>query len=106
MLLIVAAHNVSIRNVKVSKRKHHITYSVTKRMASQNVNVKKLKRQKTSLALKRDLNRVISILKESTPEDKQSGYFCCETNPARLRLRRALYPNSYPDSLLTDIRNI
>jgi hypothetical protein len=28
MLLNVAAHNVSIRNVKVSKREHHITYSV------------------------------------------------------------------------------
>jgi hypothetical protein len=32
----VAAHNVSIRNVKVSKRERHITYSVTKRIASQN----------------------------------------------------------------------
>jgi hypothetical protein len=33
MLLNVAAHNVSIRNVKVSKRERHIT----KRTASQNV---------------------------------------------------------------------
>ncbi len=30
MLLNVAAHNVSIRNIKVSKRERHITYSVTK----------------------------------------------------------------------------
>jgi hypothetical protein len=30
MLLNVAAHNVSIQNVKVSKREHHITYSVTR----------------------------------------------------------------------------
>jgi hypothetical protein len=30
MLLNVAAHNVSIRNVKVSKQERHITYSVTK----------------------------------------------------------------------------
>jgi hypothetical protein len=37
MLPNVAAHNVSIRNVKVSKRERHITYSVTKRTASQNV---------------------------------------------------------------------
>ncbi len=37
MLLNVADHNVSIRNVKVSKRERHITYSVTKRTASQNV---------------------------------------------------------------------
>jgi hypothetical protein len=37
MLLNVAAQNVSIRNVKVSKRERHITYSVTKRTASQNV---------------------------------------------------------------------
>jgi hypothetical protein len=31
------AHNVCIRNVKVSKRERHMTYSVTKRTASQNV---------------------------------------------------------------------
>jgi hypothetical protein len=37
MLLNVAAHNVSIRNVKVSKRERHIKNSVTKRTASQNV---------------------------------------------------------------------
>jgi hypothetical protein len=37
MLLNIAAHNVSIRNVKVSKRERHITYSVTKCTASQNV---------------------------------------------------------------------
>jgi hypothetical protein len=37
MLLIVAAHKVSIPNVKVSKRERHITYGVTKRTASQNV---------------------------------------------------------------------
>jgi hypothetical protein len=37
MLLNVAAHNINIQNVKVSKRERHITYSVTKRTASQNV---------------------------------------------------------------------
>ncbi len=37
MLLNVAAHNVSIRNVKVSKRERHKTYSVTKRTLPQNV---------------------------------------------------------------------
>ena len=37
MLLNIAAHNVSIRNVKVSKREHHITYSVTKRTMSQTI---------------------------------------------------------------------
>jgi hypothetical protein len=37
MLLNVAAHNVSIQNVKVSKRERHISYRVTKRTASQNV---------------------------------------------------------------------
>ncbi len=37
MLRNVAAHNVSIRNIKVSKRKHHITYSVTKCTSLQNV---------------------------------------------------------------------
>jgi hypothetical protein len=36
MLLNVAAHNVSIQNVKVSKRDRHIMYSVTKRTALQN----------------------------------------------------------------------
>jgi hypothetical protein len=30
MLLNVAAHNVNIQNIKVSKRERHITYSVTK----------------------------------------------------------------------------
>jgi hypothetical protein len=34
MLLNVAAHNVSVPNVKVSKRERHITYSVTKSTAS------------------------------------------------------------------------
>ncbi len=37
LLLNVAAHNVSIRNIKVSKRERHIMYSVIKRTASQNV---------------------------------------------------------------------
>jgi hypothetical protein len=37
MSLNVAAHNVSIRNVKMSKRERHVTYSVTKRTASQNL---------------------------------------------------------------------
>jgi hypothetical protein len=37
MLLNVAAHKVSIQNVKVSKRERHIVYSVTKRTISQNV---------------------------------------------------------------------
>ncbi len=37
MLLNVAAHNVSIQNVKVSKHERHIMYSVTKRTTSQNV---------------------------------------------------------------------
>ncbi len=37
MLLNVATHNVSKWNVKVSKRERHITYSVTKHSASQNV---------------------------------------------------------------------
>ncbi len=37
MLLNVAAHKVSIRNIKVSKCEHHIMYSVKKRTASQNV---------------------------------------------------------------------
>jgi hypothetical protein len=37
MLLNVAAHNVSIQNVKMSKREQYITYSVTKRTVSQNV---------------------------------------------------------------------
>jgi hypothetical protein len=35
MLLNVAAHNVSIRNVKVSKCERHLTYTVTKYTASQ-----------------------------------------------------------------------
>jgi hypothetical protein len=113
MLLNVAAHNVSIRNVKVSKRKRHITYSVTKRMVSQNVQCTKCKRQKTSTSENvkqrlhcRDLTRVISILKESTLEDKQSDYLRQGSNPANLRLRRALYLNSYLESLIVDIRNI
>jgi hypothetical protein len=33
MLLKVAAHKVSIQNVRVSKRERHITYRVTKRAA-------------------------------------------------------------------------
>jgi hypothetical protein len=37
MLLNVAAHNVCIQNIKVSKRERHITYSVTKCTASQNI---------------------------------------------------------------------
>jgi hypothetical protein len=37
MLLNVAAHNVIIQNVKVSKREPHITYCVKKSTASQYV---------------------------------------------------------------------
>ncbi len=37
ILLNVAAHNVRIQNVKVSKREHCLMYSVTKRTASQHV---------------------------------------------------------------------
>jgi hypothetical protein len=37
MLFNVAAQNVSIRKVKVSKRERHIMYSVTKRTELQNV---------------------------------------------------------------------
>ncbi len=37
LLLNVAAHNVSIKNVTVSKREHHITYSIPKCTASQNL---------------------------------------------------------------------
>jgi hypothetical protein len=37
MLLNVAAHNVSIQNVKVSQREHHIMYSVTILTAPQNM---------------------------------------------------------------------
>jgi hypothetical protein len=40
MLHNVAAHKVSIRNIKVSKRERTITYSVIKRTASQNVECK------------------------------------------------------------------
>jgi hypothetical protein len=47
MLLNVAAHNVSIQNVKVSKRQRHITYGVTERTASQIVQCTKRRRQKT-----------------------------------------------------------
>ncbi len=47
MLLNVAAHNVSIRNVKVSKCERHIMYSVTKHTASQNVKCTLCKRYKT-----------------------------------------------------------
>jgi hypothetical protein len=47
MLLNVAARNVSIQNVKVSKRERHITYSVTKRTASHNVKCTLCKRYKT-----------------------------------------------------------
>jgi hypothetical protein len=37
MFLKVAAHNVSIPNVKVTNKEHHKMYSVTKRTVSQNV---------------------------------------------------------------------
>jgi hypothetical protein len=37
MLLNVAAHNISIRNIKVSKHERHIMYSITKCTASQNI---------------------------------------------------------------------
>ncbi len=47
MLLNIAAHIVSTRNVKVSKRECHMTYSVTKRTASQNVKYTLRKRYKT-----------------------------------------------------------
>jgi len=47
MLLNTAAHNVSIRNVKVSKRECHITYTITKRTASQNIKCTLCKRYKT-----------------------------------------------------------
>jgi hypothetical protein len=47
MLLDVAALIVRTQNVKISKRTRCITYSVTKRVASQNVKYTKRKRQKT-----------------------------------------------------------
>jgi hypothetical protein len=47
MLLDVAAQIVRTQNVKISKRKRYITFSVTKRIASQNVLYTKRKRQKT-----------------------------------------------------------
>ncbi len=47
MLHNVAVHNVSIRNVKVSKHERHITYSVTKRTASQKIKYTLRKRYKT-----------------------------------------------------------
>ncbi len=47
MLLNVAAHNVSIQNLKVSKRERHITYRVTKCTASQNVKCTLRNRYKT-----------------------------------------------------------
>jgi hypothetical protein len=47
MLLNVAAHNVSIQNVKESKRERHITYSATKCTASQNVKCTLHKHYKT-----------------------------------------------------------
>ncbi len=46
MLLNIATHNVSMRNVKVSKRERHITNSVTKCTASQNVKCTLHKRHK------------------------------------------------------------
>ncbi len=46
MLLNVAAHNVSKRNIKVSKRECHIMYSITKRTVSQNVKCTLHKRYK------------------------------------------------------------
>ena len=50
MLLYVAAHNVSIGNVKMSKRECHITNSVTKCTASQNVKCTLRKRYKTYMS--------------------------------------------------------
>jgi hypothetical protein len=51
MLLNIAAHNVNIRNVKVSERERNIqrltTYSVSQRTASQNVKCTLCKRNKT-----------------------------------------------------------
>jgi hypothetical protein len=47
MLLNVAAHNVSIKMVKVSKCERHITYSVTKCTASQNIKCTLHKHYKT-----------------------------------------------------------
>jgi hypothetical protein len=47
MLLNLAAHNVSIQNVRVSKRERHITNSGPKRTASQNVKGTLHKRYKT-----------------------------------------------------------
>jgi hypothetical protein len=46
MLLNVAAQNISIRNIKVSKREHHIMYSITKRTASQKIKCTLRKRYK------------------------------------------------------------
>jgi len=37
MFLNVGAHNVSIQNIEVSKSEYHITCSITKHTASQNV---------------------------------------------------------------------
>jgi hypothetical protein len=47
MLLNVAAHYISIQNVKVSKRERHITHSVTKRTLSQNIECTLRNRYKT-----------------------------------------------------------
>ncbi len=47
MLLFVAEQIVRTQNVKISKRKRYITYSDTKRIASQKVEYTKRKRQKT-----------------------------------------------------------
>jgi hypothetical protein len=43
----VAAHNVSIQNVKVSKCERHITCSITKRAASQSIKCTLRNRYKT-----------------------------------------------------------
>ncbi len=47
MLLNVAEHNVSIENVKESKRERYITYTVTKLTASKNVKCTLCNRYKT-----------------------------------------------------------
>jgi hypothetical protein len=50
MLVNVAAQIVRTQNVKISKRKRYITYSVTKHIASQNVYYTKRKRQNMSMS--------------------------------------------------------
>jgi hypothetical protein len=47
MLLNVAAHNVSMQNVKVFKRERHIMYSVANCTTSQNIKCTLRKRYKT-----------------------------------------------------------